>query len=108
MNRQTISVLAILFLLLASVTHLGCSAGDDASASKGDGEAEPAKVAKNDDGSDESEAGEDGEDEDKDEDAVPVEVAEIQRGSIESVLRFSSNLEAESQATGHAAARRGR
>jgi membrane fusion protein (multidrug efflux system) len=103
MNRQTISGLAILFLLLASVIHIGCGAEDDANASKTDGEngkAEPAKVAKDGEAVDESEDGKDkdeDEDKDKEEDAVPVEVAEIYCGAIESVLRFSSNLEAENQ-----------
>ena len=36
------------------------------------------------------------EDEDKEE-AVPVEVSELTKGEIESVLAFSANLEAESQ-----------
>ncbi len=34
-------------------------------------------------------------DEDRDEEAVPVEVIELERGTIESVLRFSATLEAE-------------
>ena len=42
--------------------------------------------------------GKDGEDEDKEE-AVPVEVSELARGPIESVLAFSANLEAESSVT---------
>lgn len=40
---------------------------------------------------------EDGEEEDSEEEAVPVEVAVLDRGPIESVLRFSTNLEAENE-----------
>ena len=115
MSRKIILTLAVLMLAGLMSLQLGCAAGDDANASTSDsteaeqtsqdkdaeGEGDDAegegKDGKDKDGEDaEDEDGEDAEDEDKEE-AVPVEVAALERGEIESILRFSSNLEAESQ-----------
>lgn len=109
-TKRLISTLAVLMLIAASAVHLGCSAAADANAAAdGDSAAESAKSAadakqaKNSTDGEESEAdedGEDGEDADGDEDkeeAVPVEVVTLARGAIESVLRFSANLETENQ-----------
>ena len=77
------SLLISLFLLL-SVT--GCSNTGEALET---GKKEDSQVAKK---------GTDGEDEEaKEEDLPPVEVVSLERGAIEAVLRFSTNLEAESE-----------
>ena len=106
MNKQGLTIWAILLLLAVSAAQLGC-AGDNANAA----DATPASDTKGEDegegkGEDKSEDGNGEGDEKKKEEAVPVEVAQIERGSIESVLRFSSNLEAESQVQVFSQARR--
>lgn len=101
MNSKTLGILGIVIVLAFSIAYLGCGGTDNANAAeKSDaGQAQPASNAK-DEGKDSDKKkagdGEDGEDVDKEE-AVPVEIAELAHGPIESVLRFSSNLEAESQ-----------
>jgi len=84
---RTLIPLALMAFLL--VTGAACSGGSS--------EAEEGKAA-----SEEGErrGGEDGDDadgEEREEQAVPVEVVELDRGSIEAVLRYSTNLEAEEQ-----------
>ena len=81
----TLAVIALLLVVGAGACSRGDADGDDgdssadsAEESTGDGEAK----------------GDDEEDSDGDE-AVPIEVASLGRGRIESVLRFSTNLEAE-------------
>ena len=103
MRYQRILVtLALLALLVTSVAQLGCGS-DEASASTDGEESNSAQPAKDsDDGesgkaaesADNDEDGEEGEDEDKEE-PVPVEVTELARGDIESLLRYSANLDAE-------------
>ena len=97
MNRKLTSVLGILALLLALLAILGCGSPNEADASSGDSEATTAETASNDKdpAGDSADDGEDDGEEKKKEEAVPVEVAELELGGIESVLRFSSNLEAE-------------
>jgi len=85
-NKKLIVLLGILALLTISTVQLGCAGPDPANASDGKDAAGGAP--------DEVETGE--EDENREE-AVPVEVTELQLGSIESILSFSSNLEAERQ-----------
>ena len=86
---DTRGLLALLSVLLLTLS-LACS-GPEASAEGGeDGEASAEKQA---DG-DGKNGGQDGEEEDEEE-AVPVEVVALERGPIETVLRFSTNLEAE-------------
>jgi membrane fusion protein (multidrug efflux system) len=108
MAKKLLSTLAILMLVAISTLQLGCVGADDANAATGDDakaeDAKQARVDQDDDskeGEDTSEDGENsddkGEDEEDKEEAVPVEIAVLDRGPIESVLRFSSNLEAESQ-----------
>jgi membrane fusion protein, multidrug efflux system len=98
-NRKLTSQLGILALLLASLAISGCGSPNEADASSGDSGATTADAVSNDkDPADDS--ADDGEGDGKDkkkEEAVPVEVAELELGGIESVLRFSSNLEAEEQ-----------
>jgi len=94
-NRNLTSSLGILALLLASMAILGCGSPNEADASSGDSGATTAEPASNDKESADDSA-DDGE-EKKKEEAVPVEIAELELGGIESVLRFSSNLEAEEQ-----------
>jgi len=91
-NGKQVSILAILLLLGLAVTVVGCGGGDSASASSGDGGSSGSEPAP--DGDEKNDA--DGESEEaKKEEAVPVEVAALEQGPIESVLRFSSNLETE-------------
>jgi len=110
MYKKLLASLAILILI--AFAAVGCAGEDDANAATTEeSKSDDAKQAKKDgekgedeDGEDEGgdgdgEDGEDGED-DKDkkkEEAVPVEVAELNLGEIESILRFSTNLEAEEQ-----------
>ena len=113
-TKRLISTLAVLMLIAVSAVHLGCGAAADAntstdghSAAESAESADDAKPAKNSTDGEESEADKDGDssddegedghgDEDK-EQAVPVEVVTLARGAIESVLRFSANLETEDQ-----------
>ncbi len=84
--RLSTALLALLVVLLAGVA---CSRGEGSeSADAGSAAEEDQKDAKNGD--------EEGEDEEDGEEAVPVEVVALDRGRIESVLKFSANLEAES------------
>jgi len=106
MTRQTIMIrLASVFVMLLLAASLpGCGTAEEANASTGDSDSADTKTASHtddadgeeEDKSDDAEGDEDGEEE-KTEEAVPVEVSELQLGPIEAVLHFSSNLEAESQ-----------
>ena len=88
-NRRPLALLPTLSLALMSLPLLnGCSV------QMGSGSAEAA--------SDESKDGE----EDKKETAVPVEVHALDTGTIEAVLRLSTNLIAEQQVRVHAQAAR--
>lgn len=83
----------LLFLLIGALTMSGCSFSSG-SESESDDKQDSATPASQESTVDEEEA----EDEDKKkEEAVPIEVAEILIGSIESVLRYSTNLETERQ-----------
>ena len=75
----------LLMLLLVLCLTVGCSmeAGDSGAADDAANEEDSKKGDK------------DAEGEDKDDERVPVEVVDIERGRIEEVLRFSTNLEAE-------------
>ncbi len=86
MKNKLIAILGLLALVVLSAAQLGCAAGDPVNASTSAEEGTEAAGA---------EEGNEGE-ENKKEEAVPVEVTELQLGTIESVLSFSSNLEAES------------
>lgn len=81
-------VVACIAVLLALPTA-GCRVG-------GDGASSDADDASTEQGEDENGENEDGEGEEEDE-AVPVQTALLDRGRIEAVLRFSTNLEAESE-----------
>lgn len=96
MNRKLTSLLGILALLLATLAISGCGSANEADASSDESGATSAEPATNDKESADDSAGDDGE-EKKKEQAVPVEIAELELGGIESILRFSSNLEAEEQ-----------
>lgn len=99
MNTKTWGTLTILILLILSLAQVGCGGSDEANASTGEsGDAENQTASNSPDADDkDGEKGKDGdEDEEAKEEAVPVELAELSLGPIESVLRFSSNLEAES------------
>ncbi len=99
-TTNPLAILGILLLLLSAVSSIGCGQGDQVEASTDDtrGGQEVAQTAADDDQSDaagDGEAKEDDEDDEDEEEPVPVEVARLERSGIESVLRFSSNLEAE-------------
>ena len=90
----SVAFLALLLLTLS----VGCNRADGES-----GDTEKEDAAEQADGDEKSsdsdkkngdEEGEDGEEEDQ---AVPVEIVALERGRIESILRFSTNLEAESE-----------
>lgn len=85
--------LAILLLIAVTAVQLGCGGGENANAS-----AEDAAKTASKKGDDKKEVKKDKDGKEiVEEEAVPVEVAALARGPIESVLRFSSNLEAEQQ-----------
>jgi membrane fusion protein (multidrug efflux system) len=92
-KKRILTIATILAVLALPAIHSGCGATNDANASTG--EADKASDDKGKDGDDSKKKGDDKDA--KREEAVPVEVAELGRGPIESVLRFSTNLEAESQ-----------
>jgi membrane fusion protein (multidrug efflux system) len=101
-TTRLLAVSGFALLLLLAGAGLGCGQGDSAEASTGsqDEERDTASAAA-DAGSAEAEAvdaaNDDDEDDEDAEEPVPVEVAELRCGPIESVLRFSSNLEAEDE-----------
>ena len=85
MREYRLEALGLIALLLLAVAGLGCGTGDGVEASVGQAaEAETDDLTA-------------GKDDDEEPEAVPVEVAALESGRIESVLRFSTNLEAESQ-----------
>jgi membrane fusion protein (multidrug efflux system) len=87
-------------LVVACMT-LGCGGSSDADASEDTATgAEPATNTGEDTNDQE------GDEQKKKEEAVPVEVAELGTGPIETVLRFSSNLEAEEQVEVYSEAKR--
>jgi membrane fusion protein (multidrug efflux system) len=87
---------ALLCLLLLSVpvacSPPGESSGDSDSSEQSASENEAEDAQKNDDSD-----GENGDEEEDEEEAVPIEVVDLARGRIETVLRFSTNLEAENE-----------
>ncbi len=86
--RESAVVAGILSLLLILILSLGCT--DKGQALESDDDTKDSEVAKKKDG--------DGEDSEKPEEELPpVEVVSLERGAIEAVLRFSTNLEAESE-----------
>ncbi len=108
-----LAVLALLSGAVACSRSEGEEAGDgetseEATTENGDGEAE--KEGSDEDSNKKARKGkkdEKGEDADEEkESGVPVEVVEITRGPIESVLRYTTNLEAESAVTVYAEAAR--
>lgn len=98
MNR-IFHLLALTFLAAAlTLGGLACagndSRADEAVADDGAQNGEERRE-RGDDGENEDGDGENGENGEREEQAVPVQVTELERGAIESVLRFSTNLEAE-------------
>lgn len=94
-NRETVHFLLLALALVLSVSLLGCGAKSDEG-----GGAKAEQQADNDTelaSQDKEPADKKKSDKEKTEEAVPVEVAQLTRGEIESVLRFSSTLEAESE-----------
>ncbi len=83
----SLGTLALLFLLLALA---GCSnGGQDAGSDDGEKTAETQPK--------DGEEGSDDEEKNKEEELTPVQVVSLGHGPIEAVLRFSTNLEAESE-----------
>lgn len=103
-TRRNGSVVTAAFAVAAAIVLVasGCGgpadASDRPSGSPTPAEAEPDRAG-------DAEGPEDADDERPD-DAVPVEVEDLARGDIESLLRFSSNLEAERHVEVHAQASR--
>jgi membrane fusion protein (multidrug efflux system) len=97
MKRQPGWIAVLLLLALAAVTFPACGAADGAETATDEG-------AENTTG-EQAAARDEGED-DEQEEAVPVEVAALDEGSIEAVLSFSSSIEVESQVKVHSQARR--
>jgi membrane fusion protein (multidrug efflux system) len=95
------ATLAIVLMLFLTAAGLGCGQGDHAEASTDKGQDAGNTGGADDEAIDAEDADTDkaaGEEDDEDEEeAVPVEVAVLEQGEIEAVLRFSSNLEAEDQ-----------
>lgn len=81
----------LLALLMVVVSSVACSRGEGADDESGSDSADAASSSDERDSDDE-----DSDDEDVEE-AVPIEVVELSRGRIESVLKFSTNLEAENE-----------
>ncbi len=86
-------ILTILGLLALAGAVVSCG-GSDAAERSDSGDVSGSESKTNVNGEEESEQTEDGEGDDEEE-AVPVEIAQLLRGPIESVLRSSANLEAE-------------
>lgn len=112
----------VLGLAVMAFTSYGCSPGDSrADEPAREGQEPSAQTAESDDDAPrqdgerrrnrrgragEGDANSDGSDKKPETEAVPVEVAELGLGSIESVLRFSTNLEAEREVEVYAEAAR--
>jgi len=93
-DKKLLTILITLILLVFSVAQLGCGGADEANAATGENAGSEESQA--DSGSEGQDAGKDSEGEEKKkEEAVPVEVTALERGPIEAVLSFSSNLETE-------------
>jgi membrane fusion protein (multidrug efflux system) len=93
-NRLGTSLAAILIAALLSGSNLSCNRAEQSNADSGDGTSskteKPEKKKKF--------WGKNSEPVEKEEDqSVPVEITELSRGRIESILRFSTNLEAENE-----------
>jgi membrane fusion protein (multidrug efflux system) len=101
-TTKSLAALGIAFLLLLSAAGLGCGQGNSVEASTGtqDEDQESSQTAESGDPETDSaknETDDEADDEEDEEEPVPVEITHLERGEIESVLRFSSNLEAEDQ-----------
>ena len=101
-TTRRLAALGFALLLLVAVASLGCGQGDSVEASTDtQNEDKDATRGGNETGDTDSDADDSkdakGDDDEDEEEPVPVEVAELERGAIESVLRFSSNLEAEDE-----------
>lgn len=81
-------------LLLAGLLAVASACGGSGEATASDGDTTSAESASNSKDREKKRGGKD-DAEEKKEDPVPVEVAALERGPIELMLRFSSNLEAE-------------
>ncbi len=93
---QKLGALAALLLLLsAAIVACGGGSGDANGGENGEETTGSASPKDKKGGKAENRDGE--EDEEEEEEAVPVEVEAVRRGRIESVLRFSTNLEAENE-----------
>lgn len=96
MDKKIITFLTLVLLFVASLVLAGCGDAESASSSSSSGAetASDESAGGSQDTNGEADPNGDGE---KKEEAVPVEVAEVGLGPIESVLSFSSNLETEDQ-----------
>ncbi|MCH7780236.1 MAG: biotin/lipoyl-binding protein, partial [Acidobacteria bacterium] len=106
--KQIFSLFLIVILFTVGNFLIGCSGTDGATESDaGSIEASPAKNNPDEADKKDDKGKKKGKDNDENkEEAVPVEVSELILGSIESVLTFSANLEAERQVSVVAEAQR--
>ena len=88
--RHRLDTRALLAQLSALLLTLSLACGGPGASAEGDRDGENQAAQEETD----SDKKKDGDDEDEEE-AVPVEIVELRRGPIETVLRFSTNLEAE-------------
>ena len=97
MLEQLTKRLGIFLVVSVLVLSFGGACGrGDTDTDENDGVAAAGGEAENgEDGGDEK--GDSGEEGDDEEEAVPVEIVALERGRIESILRFSTNLEAENE-----------
>jgi membrane fusion protein (multidrug efflux system) len=94
--RNRLDTRALLALLMALGLTLSLACDRSGASEEGDGEAD-GQTAQTEGGGGDEKSKDDGDEEDgsDEEEAVPVEVVALEHGPIETVLRFSTNLEAE-------------
>ena len=90
--RHRLDIRALLALWIALLLTLSLACGRPGASADGDEDGEEQSAQEE---TDSDKKTGDGEDEEDEEEAVPVEVVALERGPIETVLRFSTNLEAE-------------
>ncbi len=101
--RNSAAVWLAALMIVATVTACSGSRGEEAESDDAQATEESAAgtASAEDGGDDDTDNGDtaDGEDQEEESKGVPVEVVTIARGPIESVLRYTTNLEAESAVT---------
>lgn len=88
------ALLLMLIFGLGAACIKGGSESSDAEGSANQSAVKDSDAEERDEGNDRKRRPKDGDNQEDEDEAVPVEVATLGRGEIESVLRFSTNLEA--------------